>query len=179
MRIIPITDGAEESLAPDLVFDGVMADLALAGQSETGNRAGLRAQSALETAVLICLMTDARAADDELRPGDVNRGWLGDSFDLDTDAGEAPIGSKLWLLTRHTVDDDHVPRLAEAYALEALQVLIDQGAAADVTAEATADPARNRLDLAITVTDRAGASLVDRKFQILWESLNGIDRANA
>lgn len=179
MRIIPITDAAEEHLSPDLVYDGVMADLAPAGDGEAGNRAGLRARAAIETAVLICLLTDARAEADELRTGDENRGWPGDSFDLDGDAGEAPIGSKLWLLRRRTVDAVETPRLAEAWALEALQVLVDQGAAAAVTAVATADPARNRLELAVTVTDRAGVSLVDRKYQILWESLDGIDAANA
>lgn len=179
MRIIPISDGAEESLAPDLVYDGVLGDLAPAGDGEAGNRGGLRARAAIETAVLICLLTDARVSEDELRTGDENRGWPGDSFDLDEAAGEAPIGSKLWLLRRRTVDAIETPRLAETWALEALQVLIDQGAAAAATAVATADPARNRLTLAVTVTDRAGVSLVDRKFQILWESLDGIDAANA
>lgn len=169
MRIVPIFDDGEESLAPDLVFDGLTADLALATSSEPGNRGGLAASQALETAVIICLMTDARADDDELRDGDINRGWLGDSFDLVD--GEAPIGSRLWLLRRRTVDDVTVPRLAEIYAIQSLQCLIDQGAAAKVTATAIADPAKNRLDLSVTVTDRAGRSLVDRKFMVLWESL--------
>lgn len=171
MRIIPLSDAPEPTLSPDLVWDGVMADLAVAGSGEAGNRGGLRARTALETAVLICLMTDARVSPDELRDGDVNRGWIGDSFDLDEAAGEAPIGSRLWLLMRRTVDAVEVPRLAEDYAVAALQPLIDQGAAAKATAVATADPARNRLDLAITLTDRDGATLVASRYRVLWEGL--------
>lgn len=174
MRIIPLAEPAEPALSPDLVWDGVMGDLALADPDEAGNRGGLRARAHLETAVLIALMTDARADPDELRDGDVNRGWAGDTFDLDADAGEAPIGSKLWLLMRSTVDDFETPRRAEAFALEALQPLIDQGAVAAVTATAEADPARNRLTLAVTLTDRAGTTLVAKKFRLLWSELNGV-----
>ena len=171
MRIIPIPEPEEPTLSPDLVFDGIMADLALAGADETGNRGGLAAREVLKTAVIIALLTDARAEPEELRDGDVNRGWPGDHFDLDASAGEAPIGSKLWLLMRSTVDDVDTPRRAEAYALEALQPLIDQGAAASVTAAATADPARNRIELAIEVTDRAGQLVVATQFRILWSDL--------
>lgn len=174
MRIIPLTDPVEPMLCPDLVWDGVMGDLALAEPDEAGNRGGLRARAQLETAVLIALMTDARADPAELREGDVNRGWAGDTFDLDAGAGERPIGSKLWLLMRSTVDDVETPRRAEAYAIEALQPLIDQGAAAAVTAAAEADPARNRLTLAVTVTDRSGAHAVAMRFRLLWSELNGI-----
>lgn len=171
MRIIPIPEPEEPTLSPDLVFDGIMADLALAGADETGNRGGLAAREVLKTAVIIALLTDARAEPEELRDGDVNRGWPGDRFDLDASSGEAPIGSKLWLLMRSTVDDVDTPRRAETYAIEALQPLIDQGAAASVTAAATADPARNRLELAIEVTDRAGQLVVATQFRILWSDL--------
>lgn len=174
MRIIPLTVEREPSLAPDLVWDGIMGDLALAAPDEIANRGGLRARAQLETAVLICLMSDARADPEELRDGDVNRGWPGDSFDVDRAGGEAPIGSKLWLLLRRTVDDDVVPQLAETYAREALQPLIRQGAAASITVKATADPAHNRLTLFVTLTDRAGGVIVAPNFSILWSDLNGI-----
>lgn len=175
MRIIPLTEAAEPMLSPDLVWDGMMGDLALADPSEASNRGGLRARAQLETAVLICLMTDARVAPEELRDGDVNRGWPGDGFDIDASAGEAAIGSKLWLLMRSTVDAVETAQRAEDYAVAALQTLIDQGAAASVTARAEADPARNRLELAITLTDRAGTVLVARKYRVLWGELNGIE----
>lgn len=170
MRIVPLGEPAEPSLSPDLLIGAdAMGDFDLASPGEAMNRGGLAARRALLTAVTICLLTDARADPHELRDGDVNRGWPGDSFDLAD--GEAAIGSRLWLLRRRTVDDVIVPRLAETYALEALQVLVDQGAAAKATALATADPARNRLDLAVTLTDRNGAAIVAPRFEILWEGL--------
>lgn len=167
MRIVPLAPDREPMLSPDLVFDGIMADLSIAEPGEPNNRGGLGARRPLETAVIICLLSDARAYADELRDGDVNRGWPGDTFDLA--AGEAPIGSKLWLLMRRTVDTIETPRLAEEYALESLQPLIDQEAAAKATATAVADPARNRLTLDVTLTDRDGTVLVALKFRILWE----------
>ncbi len=166
MRIVPLDKSPLPSIAPDIVFDGVLGDFAAALPGEVANRGGLRARSALETAVLICLGTDARVRPDELRDGDINRGWPGDSFDMADD--EAPIGSRLWLLRRRTVDDAIVPRLAEDYAVEALAPLIRQGAAAKATASAVADPAHNALVLSVTLTDRDGAVVVAQKFRVLW-----------
>lgn len=176
MRIIPLAGPDEPMLSPDLVWDGIMADLALAEPSEPGNRGGLRARAQIETAVTIALMTDARAMPEELRIGDENRGWPGDTFDLDATAGERPIGSKLWLLMRSTVDEIDTPRRAEAYAREALQPLIDQGVAASVSAVASADPSRNRLALSVEVTDRAGTMMVARRFRILWDDHDDLSR---
>lgn len=173
MRIVPIAAPAEPSLSPDIVWDGLMGDFALAEAGEAGNRGGLCARAQLVTAVTICLMSDVRAEPEELRDGDVNRGWPGDSFDLDEEAGERPLGSKLWLLRRRTVDEIEVPRLAELYAAEALQTLIDQGAAAAVTAKAVGRPAQNRLDLSVTLTDRAGQTIVAPNYQLLWDELRG------
>jgi len=168
MRIVPLDQTPLPSIAPDLVFDGVLADFAPALAGEVANRGGLRARAALATAVLICLGTDARVRADELRDGDINRGWPGDSFDLDESAGEAPIGSRLWLLRRRTIDDIEVPRLAEGYAVEALAPLIRQGAAAKATATAVADPARNALELYVELTDRDGAVIVANRYKVLW-----------
>jgi phage gp46-like protein len=171
MRIVPIGDPVRPNLSPDILFDGVFGDFAPAEPGEARNRGGLRAKQQLQTAVVIALMTDARAEPEELRDGDTNRGWPGDTFDLDAAAGEARIGSKLWLLRRSTVIAGVTDRLAETYALEALQPLIDQGAAAKATAEAVADPARNRLDLDVELTDRAGTVLVARRFRLLWDAV--------
>lgn len=176
MRIIPIFDAAPPSLAPDLLFDGVMADFALADADEAHNRGGLRAKESLLTAVLICLLSDARAEPHEMRDGDDNRGWPGDSFDLAQ--GETNIGSKLWLLRRRALGAE-TERIAEDYALASLRPLIDQSAAAAASATATADPARNRLDLAITLTDRDGAVLVSQQFRVLWDELDRVRSAHA
>lgn len=177
MRIVPLSRAARPELSPDIVFDGVMGDFALADADEQGNRGGLAARDGLKTAVLICLMSDARAEAHELSDGDVNRGWPGDSFDRAD--GEAPIGSKLWLLRRRAIDATETPRLAEDYALASLRPLIDQGAAAKATARATVDAARNRLDLAVTLTDRDGTVLVAERFRVIWDGIDRVHSADA
>lgn len=172
MRILPLPAAPEASLSPDLVWDGLTGDLAPALPSEAENMGGLRARAAIATAVLIALMTDVRADPTELRDGDVNRGWPGDGFDLR--GYETPLGSKLWLLRRRTVDDVETPRLAEDYALEALQPLLAQGVAARAAADATADPARNRLILDVALYGRDGVTVYQARYAVLWEQLNGL-----
>lgn len=164
IRIVPIDQGERVHLAPDLVWSGVTGDLALAGDTS----GGLAASHHLESAITIALMTDTRVNADELRDGDVNRGWPGDAFDLDEGAGESPLGSRLWLLRRRTVDDARTPQLAEDYARDALQPLIDIGAVASFEVTAAADPAKNRLDLAVIATNRDGTVLVSPKYQVHW-----------
>lgn len=170
MKVIPLAAPDEPLLDPDIVWDGVTGDLALTPIDEPVNPGGLRARQALATAILICLMTDVRAEPSELRDGDVNRGWPGDSFERDAD--EPALGSKLWLLRRRVVNAE-TALLAEDYAREALQSLIGQGAVARFDVVATALPERSRLDLAITGYGRTGAVVHDQKFAVLWEQLNG------
>ena len=174
IRIVPLTGDGEPLLSPDTLWDGVTGDWALAGDDKA-NPGGLRARAALATAVLLCLMTDARVEPDELAPDDQNRGWPGDSFDLRTDLGETPIGSKLWLLRRSTASDATALRAAD-YARAALQTLIDQGAVSSVDVRSTARPAERRIDLDIKLKDRDGAVVFDRRFGVLWEQLRGLDR---
>lgn len=92
-------------------------------------------KNALESALLISLFTDARAADDDPLPdpeSDIRRGWWGDGYP-DTDNDQ--IGSKLWLLSREKQTETTRAR-AEGYARDALQWLIDDGVVKtlDVTA---------------------------------------------
>lgn len=113
-------------------------DLALDGYD-------LAKEDGLRTAVIISLFTDRRAeADDEIPDGsDDRRGWW---------AGA--IGSRLWLLARAKETPDTLAR-ARAYAIEALQWLIDDGVATAV--EVTAEWARRgvlALRVVITLADR-------------------------
>lgn len=171
MRIVPLDAAAEPLLDPDLVWDGRNGDLALTGLDVEANPAGLRADQALATAVLICLMTDRRADPTELRDGDLNRGWPGDAFDLQ--AGETPLGSKLWLLRRRALTEG-LELVAEDYARAALQTLIDQGAVTRFDVTAIADWARSRLELGIAGYGHDGSKTFDRRFAVLWEQLDGI-----
>ena len=168
IRIVPLRDNAPLQLAPDLIWDGLAGDLTL------GTDGGLRASQQLATAVLICLMTDVRVEPEELRDGDVNKGWPGDGFDLRD--SETALGSRLWLLRRRTVNDTDVPRLAEDYSRDALQTLVDQEVCARVEVTALAEPARNRLDLDIELFGRDGGRVFNQRFGVLWEQLNGVSK---
>lgn len=168
MRIVALTGPDEPLLDPDLVWNGAFADLALSGIDDPVNPGGLQAKAALTTAVLLCLMTDRRADPTELRDGDVNRGWPGDGFDIE--AGETPLGSKLWLLQRRALTDE-VELLARDYARDALQTLIDQRAFARIDVEVSFDRPRNRLDLIVRGYGGAGTITFDQKFAVLWEQI--------
>lgn len=171
MRITPIDLSGEPLLDPDLVFENQLGDLALTAFDDPINPSGLQAKSALQTAILICLGTDLRVEDYELDANQSNRGWVGDGFDLQ--AGETPLGSRLWLLRRRALTDDIILD-AQDYAEAALQTLIDQGAVAKFVVTATVEKARNRLILQTDGYARDGGLVFDDRFQILWDQLNVI-----
>ncbi|MDI7924606.1 phage GP46 family protein [Ferirhizobium litorale] len=171
LRIIPVEDAEEPYRAPDLGWNGVFGDLILNALTHEGAPGDLRAEQGLATQVLICLMTDRRVEASELRDGDENRGWVGDSFDMMD--GETPLGSRLWLLRRSALYPG-IEVKAEDYAREALQPLIDQGAASRVDVTATANHSANRLDLAVTVYGRNGTEAYSSKFELLWRQIDGV-----
>jgi phage gp46-like protein len=172
LRIIPLDEADETYRSPDLGWDGLIGDLLLNGLSHPTAPGDLRAEQGLATQVLILLMTDRRVEDSELRDGEQNRGWLGDSFDrLD---GEDLLGSRFWLLRRRSIYDG-IEVDAEDYAREALQPLITQGAVARVDATATSNRAENRLDLDIALYGRDGETVFNQKFGLLWRQIDGVE----
>lgn len=168
MRIIPLSGPDAPLLNPDIAWDGRAGDLVITAPDDPRNPAGLRATQALTTAVLICLMTDIRVEPYELRPGDVNRGWPGDGFDLD--GAETPLGSRLWLLRRRALTEGIEIEAAD-HVREALQTLIDQGAFARIDVAVTANRPANRLDIAIVGYGVDGERRFDQRFGVLWEQL--------
>ncbi|WP_299453392.1 phage GP46 family protein [uncultured Pigmentiphaga sp.] len=171
--LIRTAEGQEAQ--PFLLWDSVWdpaahrADWALAG-GEALNVGGLRARSALETAVVLALFTDRRVPDDHpLRKyADADpRGWWGDGVDVRADLGEEPLGSLLWLLERAALTED-VSRWAKAMAEEALMPLLRQGAAARVEVETSGDAPRGRLDLMVRLYGADGQKIYDRRFEIVW-----------
>ena len=94
------------------------------------DKGGLIGGDHLRTDLIIALFTWARANDDDALPdGTSNRmGWWGDSF---SDVEGANTGSKLWLLRREK-NTAETRKRAEDYCREALQHLIDDGAASDI-----------------------------------------------
>ncbi|MAU95444.1 MAG: hypothetical protein CMP81_06090 [Fulvimarina sp.] len=168
MRIIPLSEVEEPQLSPDIVWNGETGDLALSALTDPINPAGLKADQPLQTAVIIALMTDIRVDPTELRDGDRNQGWPGDGFDIEP--GEQALGSKLWLLRRAALTPDIAQR-AEEYATIALQPLIDQRVFVRFDITATADNARNRLDLDIAGYGREGTVKYHDRFAVLWDRL--------
>lgn len=171
LKIIPVDDVEEPYRAPDLGWDGFVGDLILNPLTHPTAPGDFRAEQGLATQVLICLMTDRRVEASELRDGDENRGWIGDSFD--TMEGETPIGSRLWLLRRSALYPG-IEIKAEDYAREALRPLIDQGVVVRIDVKATPDFDANRLDLAVSLYGRNGAQVYSSKFELLWRQIDGV-----
>jgi phage gp46-like protein len=172
LKIIPVDDAEEPYRAPDLIWDGIVGDLAINPLTHPDAPGDLRAEQGLATQVLIHLMTDARVEQSELRDGDDNRGWFGNSFDVMD--GEQPIGSRLWLLRRSALTDG-IEIEAQDYAREALQPLLSQSAVARIDVAAVADRANSRLDLAVTIYGRNGEVTFDKKYELLWRQIDGVD----
>lgn len=171
LSIIPVAEEAEPYRAPDLAWNGKTGDLVLNALTHPDAPGDFRAEQGLATQVLICLMTDIRVEESELRDGDVNGGWVGDSFDMQE--GETPLGSRLWLLRRGTLYEG-IEMVAETYATEALQPLIAQGAAVRADVTAFADRANNRLDLDVALYGRDGAAIYNNRFELLWRQTDGV-----
>lgn len=146
-----------------LVWDAELsrADLALTS-------GGLLLDEGLKTAVLISLMTDAAARDDDnLDDGDAagagdRRGWWGD-VPLQGETA-TPIGSRLWLLRRAKANEATRLR-AVTLAREALAWMVTDGICqrVDVEAELQGSPP-DRIALALTLR-RGGTS---PRFDVLW-----------
>jgi phage gp46-like protein len=173
LRITPISDQADPYRIPDLVLDGYgVADLAVNSLLTGDNPGDFQCGQGLRTQVIIALLTDARVETSELRSGDENRGWIGDTFD--TMAGETPIGSKLWLLRRSSLYDG-IEIWAELYARMALKTLIDQGACVRVDVKAASDRAKNTLTLDVSLYGRDGAAVYQDRFELLWRQVHALD----
>lgn len=123
---------------------------------------GLLREDTLYSAVIISLLTDRRAAADDVLPDapvrngplpSDRRGWCGDA--LSEISGDR-IGSRLWLLQREKQTEE-TRRRAIDYAREALQWMIDDGDVLRFDIDASW-PQRERLDLFVTAWTPDGSS---------------------
>lgn len=148
------------------------ADWVIAGLSETNNRGGLSARAILHTNVILCLFTDKRLPDDHpvryLLQGADQRGWWGDAADVRSDLSETAMGSWLWVFERSILTED-IRRYVEAFAIDALTPLVNQGVCVRIDAQATAQFAVNRCDLVIQLYGRDGQRVYDSKFESIWQ----------
>lgn len=124
----------------------------------------------LETAVILSLFTDRRAADDDLptsaQPED-RRGWWGDTF---ADASGDQIGSRLWLLAREKQTQATLLK-ARDFAREALAWLVDDGVARSVTVDASWMPERSGVLVMVIEIARAAKPVSRYQFQAFWKGV--------
>jgi phage gp46-like protein len=126
----------------------------------------------LQTAVIISLMTDRLAADDETPPDGSSdrRGWWGDlpidgSLPTDIDL----IGSKLWLRTREKADAASA-LLIQNDCQDALAWMIADGIAQDVSVTATWLTAE-QLGLVVAISRYTQRGAVENKtFDLIWNA---------
>lgn len=122
------------------------------------------ARDDLARAVVNSLFSWARAEEDDEKPGESKMGWWADSY---SDEGDK-FGSRLWLLMRSSRTSEDIA-LAEEYALEALQWMLDDNIAAEIKAAAELD-SFERLNLQIEIVRPDGTSLTAR-FADVWSEL--------
>lgn len=174
LTLTPLADAGVSVLPFDVVWNGIVGDFAISAGGDDGPAGGFVSANPLRTAVVLLLFTDARADAASLRfeHRDDRRGWPGDGFDVDTAAGEAPLGSLLWLYRRSALLDVTGAQI-EAEALRALRPLIRQGAAAKTTVTATVDKVNGRVGLAVGIYARDGSQTYSDRFDILWRRADG------
>lgn len=173
--VTPLSDAGVEVLPPDIVWDGLAGDFAIATTPADGGVGGFVARNPIETAHLLLLFTDRQVDADDLRfenRGD-RRGWVGDGFDIDVAAGEAPLGSRLWLYRRSVLVAKTFGEI-EFEIRAALQPLITQGAVARIDVSGEVLNAQGLVRCAIDSYARAGAKVYSAKFDPLWKRADGL-----
>lgn len=128
-------------------------------------RGAFMGANSLHSAVIMQLFTDRRLPNDQ--DGRVNDpfergGWWGDYF--------APfqMGSHLWVLYREKLTENTLP-LVRRYVREALQPLIDQGAAVRLEIYVEKDSQRGHLVIIPTLYAQDGAKIYEQQFSRVWE----------
>lgn len=129
---------------------------------------GMQPADPLVRAVVISLFTWRRAQPGDDLPGSELNGWWGDTH---ADQAGDQIGSRLWLLSRSSLNAETVAR-AKDYATEALQWLLDDGVASKV--EVTASRVGMDRLLIAAVILRADGQTIDLRFENAWEFLNAL-----
>ncbi len=125
----------------------------------------------LETAVILSLFCDARAADDDVIPDHLRstnkRGFWGDSTsEKDGDR----VGSKLWLLARAKTEQEALD-MAKLWGEEALKWMLDEDIAAKIDVEALRGGTLTgslRIDIRVNIFRKDG-EITALEFQSAWE----------
>lgn len=135
--------------------------------------AGEEAEDELQSAIIIALGTDRRAAADDVLPdpdSDDRRGWWGDT-NADVLFEGWPIGSRLWLLQRVAITGPEAKGGAtvghvKTYLDECLQPFVD----AEIASQFTATVTRTDVESigADVILYRGPLSAISLRFADLW-----------
>lgn len=145
-----------------LLFDPIDGpDIAIDG-------AGIQLDEGMHTAILISLLTDARAPDAaELPHEDADRrGWWGNDFPREVDAQGSELGSLLWLLEREIITPERIARARDAAYAALRWIVADQIASAiriDVEVQQ-----RKRIALSVHLDRPTGPAR--QRYDFLWEA---------
>ena len=115
--------------------------------------AELERDPGLETAVIISLFTDQRAAESDKLPDTLTtrRGYWGDAL------SNSNIGSKYWLLERSKINGETLALLKQ-YTVEALEWMIEDGIADRIEANAEKN-GQNRVLISGSVVRKDNANI--------------------
>lgn len=130
----------------------------------------LATDDGLQTAIILSLCLDRRAADDDELPDPDDtdrRGWWGD-LPLEEGDEPDPIGSRLWLLER-AKDTPETAVQAKHYIAEALQWMIDDGVARAITIE-TQWKSLGFLAIGLSITKADSSGSADSRYDLIWKA---------
>jgi phage gp46-like protein len=178
-RIVEIDPAGEE---PVMYWDTTLGtypgdthgDWQVSAANDLTAPGGLQSLAPIETAITLCLLTDARARPhDDLPPWvEDRRGWWGDEVDIEEGRGEAELGSRLWTLQWAKVSPETIQR-AEDLAREALAPLLARGVCQRIDVRAEMSDA-NRIDIDIRAYGAVGNRPIARRYALIWERHNGL-----
>lgn len=123
----------------------------------------------LESAILVSLFSDRRAASDEVPDPRRRRGWIGNLI------AEVPgdnAGSGLWLYEQKRLSGDVIAGL-RTEAEQALEWMVDQAVANGVSARVVAVPANRQVLLSVDLTETSG-DVTSRSYRLADATRQGI-----
>lgn len=173
ITLTPLADQGVRILPPDIVWDESVGDFAIATRPAEGIVGGLVSVAPIESAAIMLLFSDARpdlkafGGEEQADP----RGWVGDGFDVQTNRGEAPLGSGLWRY-RRTVPNETTALAIAGEAERALQPLVIQGLVDRIVAKAAFLTTYNAIRLDVAIHAR-GRLLFTKAFDLLWKRVDG------
>lgn len=116
----------------------------------------------LDTAIIMSLLTDARATSSEVPEPSRRRGWIGNEQNDDPDY---QIGSKLWLLDQ-SLSTQSTANSSEGYSSESLQWLVNDQLVQNITADSQTEFENILINIKFTRFDN---SVLSKQFE-LWEN---------